>query len=130
MATENPYEAMIAVVVDDQSFMRKVIITALRQLGITNVQEAADGAEGLKAVEQINPSFVICDIEMKPIDGLVFLQTLRASERGKTVPVIFLTQHSESSVVTRARDLGVDGFLLKPPSVQKIKSRLDQILAN
>ncbi len=116
-----------ALVIEDQAFTRKVVVMALRQLGFSEVAEAADGADGLAEIERRAPDVVICDIEMQPVDGLVFLQTLRA-EHGDGIPVLFLTQHGEALVVERARALGVSAFLLKPPSLQALRQRLDLLL--
>lgn len=131
MAGPADYTSLSALVIDDQAFVRKVVTNVLRaQLGFHLVLEAEDGAEGLRVAREFQPDIIFCDIEMEPIDGLVFLKTLREGKDigGNDAKVIFLTQHSESAIVEQARALGVNAFLVKPASLQAIKSRIDHVL--
>jgi len=90
------------------------------------VEEAEDGAEGLKLNNIILPDIIVCDIEMEPVDSLIFLQILRNSKdvRNRGVPVVFLTNHTESDIVKRVRELGVNSFVVKPPSLGTLKERI------
>lgn len=127
---ERDYSSLSALVIDDQSFIRKVVCGVLRQLGFKLVMEASDGGDGLMMAKKFRPDVILCDIEMEPIDGLVFLETLRNSKDSAfpDARVIFLTQHAESGVVDQARKLGVNAFLVKPASAQQIKNRIDFVL--
>ena len=123
---EPDFSRFSALVIDDQAFVRKVVASVLKQLGFREVFEAEDGAAGLKENSRHRPNIIICDIEMEPVDGLVFLQTLRQSEdsKNRTVPVVFLTQHAESSIVEQARKLGANSFVVKPPSLATLRARI------
>lgn len=129
------YAGRTILVIDDQLFVRRTIMQMIRQMGFTAILEAQDGESGLRQCQQHWPDVVLCDIEMRPMNGLEFLEALRhlpeASEqpgRGH-IPVIFLTNHTESDIIRRATDLGVDGFVVKPPSTGALKERLDRLLA-
>lgn len=121
------YARLKVLVIDDQSFIRHIIVNLLKQIGFEQIEEANDGASGLKANRQFSPDLIICDIEMEPVDGLVFLQNLRQSKDVKNpdVPFVFLTQHTECAIVEKARQLKVDAFVVKPPSFDKLKNRVD-----
>lgn len=125
-ASEPDFSPYSVLVIDDQAFVRRVVGGVLKQLGFREVFEAEDGASGLKANNRHQPSVIICDIEMEPVDGLVFLQTLRRSSdaKNKNVPVVFLTQHAESDIVEQARNLGVNSFVIKPPSLATLRDRV------
>ena len=115
-------------VIDDQSFVRHIVVTMLKHLGVHDVREAAEGGDGLKCAGEYHPDLILCDIEMKPIDGLVFLDALRKSKTGRRdIPVVFLTCHSESSVVKKAKELGVDDFLVKPVSANMLEKCLHRV---
>lgn len=114
-------------VIDDQAFVRRIVTMLLRQAGFQEIAEAKDGAAGLEAVGSFKPHLVICDIEMQPVDGLEFLRTLHQG----TMPlpkVIFLTSHGESEMVLKARDLGVDAFVLKPVTGAQLERRIEHVI--
>lgn len=129
---EIKYERLKALVIEDDLFTRKTVIMILSQIGFKQIKEADDGGSGLEMNFNFLPDIIICDIEMEPIDGLVFLKMLRDSGDIKNcdVPVIFLTGHAESKYVTDARDLGVDAFIVKPPSISALKKRIDYVILN
>jgi len=115
-------------VIDDQSFVRHLVVTMLKHMGVHDIREAGDGGDGLRLAAEFDPDLILCDIEMKPIDGLVFLDALRKSKTGRNdIPVAFLTCHSESGVVMKAKELGVDDFLIKPVSANMLEKCLHRI---
>lgn len=124
------YDRLKVLIIEDDMFNRKTVNMILSQIGFKQIQEAEDGGSGLEMNFNFLPDLIICDIEMEPIDGLVFLKMLRDSGDIKNcdVPVIFLTGHAESKYVTSARDLGVDAFIVKPPSINSLKSKIDIVL--
>mgnify|MGYP001805931709 CR=1 FL=1 len=128
------YAGRTVLVIDDQIFVRRAIMQMIRQMGFTAILEAQDGESGLKKCRENNPDIVLCDIEMRPMNGLQFLAALRSlsEEDGlalrSRIPVIFLTNHTESDIIRQATDLGVDGFVVKPPSAGALKERLDRLL--
>lgn len=118
------------VVIEDESFTRNIIVRGLRQLGITKVHEAADGGEGLKVVATVRPSLVLCDIHMEPVDGLEFLESLRKLPIAAiaATPVVFLTADAEQRTVLAAKELQVNGYLVKPVSVAQLQKRIEGVL--
>ena len=130
MAPKLEYEQLRVLVIEDQPFIRKMIVEILINIGFRQIKEAEDGAAGLEIVAAWPLDLIICDIEMGPVDGLSFLETLRRDDTpGKArSPVIFVTSHAESETVERARDLGVDAFIVKLPSTAALQSRIDFVL--
>jgi len=118
------------VVIEDEVYTRTIIVRGLRQLGIVKVHEAKDGGEGLKVVATVRPNLILCDIHMEPIDGLRFLEDLRKLPIPAiaATPVVFLTADSEQSTVLAARNLRVDGYLVKPISVTQLRKRIEVVL--
>jgi two-component system, chemotaxis family, chemotaxis protein CheY len=124
------YARHSVLVIDDQPFVRRALIRLLEQIGFREIGEAEDGESGFHQCVRLEPDLVVCDIEMKPVSGLQFLALLRSSPdiRDNRTPVIFLTVHTESDIVRKALSLGIDGFLVKPPSMASMKERIDRIL--
>ncbi|HEY8611738.1 MAG TPA: response regulator, partial [Roseomonas sp.] len=79
-------EAVSILVVEDSSFNRLVLKKRLAELGYTRVTEAADGVEGLAAIERAAFDIVLLDLEMPRLDGIGVLEALHAA-RGAAPPV-------------------------------------------
>jgi two-component system chemotaxis response regulator CheY len=125
-----PYEDVKVLIVEDEQHTRAMIRSMLRQVGIHNVMEAADGKAGLSEVARTRPTLVLCDIHMKPVDGRQFLKMVRDTkvEWVKNIPVIFLTADAKPETVKIAKELHVDDYLVKPVTVGDLKSRIDAVL--
>ena len=87
-------------VIDDQEFVRSIVKKMLQQIGIGTVAEAHDGNSGLEMVERELPDVVICDVQMRPVDGFSFVKSLRGLPHGRAMPVILLTAHTDAATVT------------------------------
>jgi len=77
-------------VVDDEETARTMLAEYLSTLGL-EVITAADGQEGLEAIRQEAPDCVLLDMVMPVMDGMTFLQKLRANPLHTGLPVIVLT---------------------------------------
>ena len=66
-------------VVEDEEMIRKGIVLAVdwAALDCVIVGEAANGEEGLEAVERLHPSLIITDLKMPGMDGLELIRTLK-----------------------------------------------------
>ena len=120
-------EKIRVLVVDDSALMRKLIPQVLlRESAIEVVGTAADGAIGLKKIEELRPHVVTLDLEMPRMDGI---EMLRQITRKYRVPVIVVSAHSERSatITLRALALGAFDFVTKPQ--EAASGRIDQIAA-
>jgi two-component system chemotaxis response regulator CheY len=126
----NRYEAIRVLVLEDEIHIRQIICRLLRQIGFRLIHDVANGADGFKELLRVNPHVILCDIHMEPIDGLTFLRKLRGLGKPEftRLPVIFLTADAERDTVVQAKDLRVDGYLVKPVSPKQLKQRLDAVL--
>ena len=131
---DKPLETMIRatkiLIVDDEHYMRKVLRTLLITAGIRQIQEAADGVEGIEAIKTATPDIVLLDWEMPGLDGAGFMRVVRSPETFPypDVPGIMLTGHAQKSLVVEAVRLGIHEFLLKPVSGQALLTRIVSIL--
>jgi two-component system chemotaxis response regulator CheY len=125
------YRRLKVLLVEDEFHTRTIIKSLLRQIGVDLIIEAANGRDGLVEVLREEPHIVLCDIHMKPINGLEFLQKLREIEGGmaKSTPVVFLTSDAQRDTVLFAKEHAVNGYIVKPPSAASLKAHLDPIAA-
>jgi two-component system chemotaxis response regulator CheY len=62
-------------VVEDNDFIRELVVTMLRDIGFRDIAQAGDGHDALSQIETADPGLIICDISMQPMDGLEFVET-------------------------------------------------------
>lgn len=126
------YSQFRILVIEDQPFVRRTIVQIMTQIGFKGMAEADNGESGMQECIRMNPDLIVCDIDMKPVSGLQFLAQLRSSTDAANprAPVVFLTNHTESEIVKQAMALGVNGFVVKPPSLAALKERVDRLLVN
>jgi two-component system, chemotaxis family, chemotaxis protein CheY len=125
------YKKLKILLVEDELHTRILIKSLLHQIGIGVIIEAANGRDGLVEVLREQPHLVLCDIHMKPVNGLEFLQKLREIEGAqlRKTPVIFLTADAQRDTVLFAKEHLINGYIVKPPSLATVKSHIDPIAA-
>lgn len=128
MAEDIDFASLKVCVIDDQEFVRTIVKKMLGQLGVCTVLEAHDGHSGLETVRRDAPDLVICDIQMRPMDGFGFVRELRATPGRQTTPVIMLTAHTDASTVSRAKELQIGAFLAKPVLPPALKEKISRVL--
>ena len=117
---------MRVLVVDDSNVMRRVISGALRQAGMDEIDEAADGLEAVNAVNEHDYGLIMMDWNMPNMDGLEAVIAIR--EKGNETPIIMVTTENDKRQVLEAIRAGVSAFVTKPsrrkPSSEKSRKRL------
>ena len=114
-------------VVDDMMTMRKIVIKNLKEIGFTEFVEAADGAKAWEAVSSANPPFqmIVSDWNMPNATGLDLLKRVRADGRFSKLPFFLVTAEAEQSQVVEALKLGVTGYIIKPFTVDSLRTQLE-----
>jgi CheY-like chemotaxis protein len=117
------------VCVDDHENMLKLLRTLLSAGGMRDVTVFTEARTALAHLAAGRSDLVVCDLQMKPMDGLEFTRRLRASDSPAVarLPVLLLTGHADPERVNAAKDAGVDDFLVKPISVGDLKTRIARV---
>ena len=125
------YHRLHVLVVEDQDMIREIIVAILRALGCRVIRAANEGTEALRMVQQDPPNLILCDINMQPVDGFQFVEQLRNSgfSGPKRIPTIYLTAHSNAEFVKRAKNLGVDAYIVKPVKRAVLEERIQHVLS-
>lgn len=105
---------MRAMVLDDSRTVRLIIGRILTELGIEFV-EAGNGREGLERMRE-NPGLglVMVDWNMPEMNGLEFIQAVRADRAYDPVRLVMVTTETEQEQVVRALDAGASEYVMKP----------------
>lgn len=114
-------------IVDDQLTMRSLIRNSLTQLGISQTREAPDGEEGLRALLSSPSHLVISDFNMPKLDGLSLLRAVRSHPPLKKTAFIMLTGRADVDLVSRARQFGVNNFIVKPFTTATLKVKIEEV---
>lgn len=101
-------------VVDDSESMRQHVAHLLRGEGF-EVLEAEDGLDALEKLDAAGPvQLVLSDVRMPRMDGLGLLAAIAARPEAQRPPVVMLTTERDPALLTRAREAGAKGWLIKP----------------
>jgi two-component system, chemotaxis family, chemotaxis protein CheY len=121
---------LTALIVDDNSHMTRILRTLLVAYGLRDVHEASDGRAGIKVLNAVKPDFVLCDYDMKPMNGIGFVKLVRRSCAPPLawIPIIMITAHTELRRIQTARDAGITEALLKPVTPRNLYDRIVQII--
>ena len=114
-------------VAEDEEETRELIAVKLQKAGY-DVFEAGDGAEALKLAQENVPDLILSDILMPVMDGLEFLEKLRATESGKDIPFIVVT--AKGYLKSHFERIGVDGFIIKPCLPEELITKVKEVLDN
>lgn len=119
---EDKYRILI---VEDDKEIREGVEIYLRNQGY-EVCQAANGAEGLKAIEQQEPHLAIVDIMMPVMDGVTMLMKLRSMNY--EFPVIMLSAKSEEVDKIMGLNMGADDYVTKPFTPLELLARVNSHL--
>jgi len=116
--------------VDDDKFLLNMYARKLDHSGF--IIETAEN--GLAAYDKVKggyvPDVLIADIIMPGMDGIELVRKLKAENLLPKVKIVMLTNQSESPDIKLARDLGVDGYIIKATTIpSEVVSRVREIMA-
>jgi two-component system chemotaxis response regulator CheY len=116
-------------IVDDEWMMIEIMTALLKRLGFDDVDFASDGASALALMRQKSYRLVISDLNMDGMSGLKFLRAVRQDPDLKATPFILTTASQSIEDAVAAKHAGVDNYLLKPFSAEKLQQKLTAILS-
>ena len=113
-------------VVDDEIYIRDLLVKALGNLGYESVDSASDGADAWEALQKKSYCLVITDQKMPRVAGLELIERMRSA--GMLQPVILISGTMPTEEVNRNPGLRVDAMLPKPFTVAKLSATMEKLL--
>ncbi|MBI1326968.1 MAG: response regulator [Alphaproteobacteria bacterium] len=114
-------------IVDDYKTMLRVLRNLLGQIGIMNIDEAADGEAALSLIKYKKYDLIISDWSMEPMSGMDLLKAVRTGNDNETA-FIMVSAESAAEKVIAAREAGVDNYIIKPFTADTLKNKIEQVL--
>ncbi|MGD9108291.1 MAG: response regulator [Gammaproteobacteria bacterium] len=114
-------------IVEDSKLAQTMAVAALEDLNC-EIYTADTGTEAITRFKARSFDLVFMDLGLPDIDGYNVTKTLRElEEKSKThTPIIALTAHTEDEFKKNAKKFGMDDFLAKPLTKDKVKDMLDK----
>ena len=118
---------MKALIIDDSRAMRRILNQIVSGLGF-DVLEAGNGQEGLDALFASDDiQLVLVDWNMPEMNGLEFVEAVRAKPDYQRLSLVMVTTESEPARMARALMAGVDEFVMKPFTPDILLEKLNLI---
>lgn len=115
--------------VEDDTFAREFEKTALLELGVANVNLAKDKTDALDALTRgIGCDLIVADWNMPAFDGAALVREVHRDHPG--LSILMLTNNDGLDHIRAADDAGVDGCLIKPFSLAKLREAIQLALVS
>ena len=111
-----------AMVVDDSRAVRLILSRNLAEVGY-EVCAASDGAEAIALLRE-ELTLILVDWNMPRMNGLEFLEKLRADPRYASVKVMMVTTETEVDQMVKALAAGADEYVMKPFTKEILADKL------
>ncbi len=118
---------MPVLVVDDYKTMIRIIRNLLKQLGFSDIDDAADGTEALEKMRQRSYGLIVSDWNMEPMTGYELLKEVRSDERLMKTPFIMVTAESKTENVIAAKKAGVNNYIVKPFNAATLSAKINAV---
>ncbi len=116
-----------ALIVDDQQTIRSLVRTGLREIGVQVIEDAFDGEDALEHLLKARFNLIISDYNMPRLDGLGLLRAVRAAPQFRSIGFVMLTGRSDTELIKRAQQFGVNNYLVKPFTVASLRQKLEDV---
>ena len=119
-------ETSTVLIVDDNADIRTYLRSILQ--GKYQVNEAADGQQGLAIANEIVPDLIVSDVMMPVMNGLEFCQRIKGGTATSHIPIILLTARALSQHQVEGYESGADAYITKPFSADLLLARIGNLL--
>lgn len=116
-------------IVDDDDEMSHAVKLMLQLLeyDVRTFRNARDASKELLAGKR--PEVLLLDINMPEVTGIDMLEFVRQRKGLSRLPVIMLSSETTDIQVDEAMDLGANGYVFKPVTIDELEAELNNVLA-
>ncbi len=117
---------MVILIADDEQPVRALVARLLGDRYV--VLEAADGEAAVDMARRYEPALILMDILMPKMSGYAALSAIKANPVTKEIPVVMLTGLGDEADKKLAKQMGADGYITKPFSLQDLEKTIGRLL--
>ncbi|MEM6351698.1 MAG: response regulator, partial [Cyanobacteria bacterium P01_D01_bin.14] len=111
------------VIVDDDPEVLEFVTTILAPWGF-QLTALERPTQLWQTLDKLRPDLLILDVEMPEASGLELCQVLRADDRWRHLPILFLTAHEDINTQQQAFNVGADDFVSKATMAADLPGRI------
>jgi len=105
--------------IEDEAAIRRVLVKILTEENTTyEVEEAADGLEGIEKIREQDFDLILCDIKMPKMDGVEVLEAVRKLK--PEIPIVMISGHGDLDTAVNTMRLGAFDYISKPPDLNRL----------
>ena len=117
-------------IIEDENAIADAMQTGLIESGY-EAEVAYDGEEGLKKAKELKPNLILLDLLLPKKDGMTVLRELREDGVTAKIPVLILSQLSDTDKISEGVTLGVVGYLVKVDfSLAEVVKKIKEVLGD
>lgn len=120
---------MARILVIDDNFDNREILTRMLERRQHEVTTAPDGALGLVRIWTDPPDLILLDLSLPVFDGWALARQLKAAPETRHIPIIAVTAHALDGDAARARAAGCDEYEPKPINRARLDAKIATLLA-
>ena len=116
------------ILVVDDSFLARDLLTYMVAAGGYEVEAAADGAEALERLVTSSFDLALVDLNMPKMDGYTLLRRVRETAGIDEMALVIVTTEAEARDKTRAVDAGADLYMVKPVQPEELLANIRMLI--
>ena len=124
--SETPNDKDTILIAEDSIPNQKILQHLLVKMGFDVIacNNGAEAWESLNNPETKKVVAILSDMMMPELDGLGFLKKVREHDTFKSLPFVFISAVSDRDQILAAKNLNVNGYILKPVTYEKVMAKM------
>jgi len=114
--------------IEDEEELLKSISQLLLDQGFQLIA-VARAEDALQSLADHQPNLILADIKLPGIDGFEFFSQVKANEKWKDIPVVFLTAYNNVKAMAYAKEMGAKEYITKPFDFEYLVTRIRALIS-
>jgi two-component system chemotaxis response regulator CheY len=119
--------ALRILLVDDTTFMRRMLRDILVRAGFEVSAEASNGRQAVEAYRQTRPDLVIMDITMPEMDGVAAVREIAGAD--PAARIVMCSALGQQELIVEALEAGARDFVVKPFVPEKVLEAVRKVMS-
>lgn len=124
MNTHMEQTATLKILIVDDTPVNLQLLMGILQTKEYDVYPASDGELALRLAQDSQPDLILLDIKMPGMDGFSVCEHLKADERTRDIPVIFISALDEVEDKVKSFQVGGVDYITKPVRAREVLARV------